>query len=143
MPRPILETAILLTAVFALGARPAHAKEFGKLMPPDQSFEMLIDTVPEGAKDDGVVLNRTVTMTVKIHPLTDAAKTVKYTDLKLDARMQAHKHGMVTKPKITETAPNEYKIEGVKLHMAGDWEFFFGLKAGDLPVFWTVPFTVK
>jgi hypothetical protein len=134
-----------LGAALLLAGRPAQAKELGKLMPPDQSFELLLDTVPDAAsgKDVGVELNKAFAMTIRIRPLTDAAKALKFTDLKVDARMPGHKHGMVTKPKVTETAPNEYRVDGLKLHMAGDWEFYLGLKAGDLPVFWTMPHALK
>lgn len=126
-----------LTCALILAPSAAFAKEVGKLMPPDQSFEVVLDA------DPGIDLNKVFTMTVKVRPLTEAMKVASFTDVQMDAKMPAHKHGMVVKPKVSATAPNEFKIEGLKLHMAGDWELYLGLKAGALPVFWTVPWSVK
>jgi len=47
-------------------------------------------------------------------------------DLKVksfDATMPEHRHGMVTRAKITALNSGEYLIEGLKLHMPGDWKF--------------------
>jgi hypothetical protein len=48
--------------------------------------------------------------------------------LKFDAVMPEHRHGMVTRPSIKTLAPGKYLIEGLKLHMAGDWKFIMDLK---------------
>ncbi len=48
--------------------------------------------------------------------------------LKFDALMPEHRHGMVTRPRIKTLAPGQYLIEGVKLHMTGDWKFIMDLK---------------
>lgn len=50
--------------------------------------------------------------------------------LSFDAVMPAHNHGMVLKPKIFKEKNNSWRIEGVKLHMAGDWEFVFSWQVG-------------
>ena len=42
---------------------------------------------------------------------------------KFDAQMPTHRHGMVTKPRITKKSTGTYLVEGVKLHMAGPWQF--------------------
>jgi len=46
-----------------------------------------------------------------------------------DARMPAHNHGMVVKPKVIKEGANRFRVEGVKLHMPGDWEFQVEVKA--------------
>lgn len=50
--------------------------------------------------------------------------------LKFDALMPGHHHGMITRPKITAKNSGEYLIEGVKLHMAGDWVLELKLEQG-------------
>lgn len=40
---------------------------------------------------------------------------------KFDALMPGHHHGMITRPKIIAKNSGEYLIEGVKLHMPGEW----------------------
>ena len=50
--------------------------------------------------------------------------------LKFDAVMPGHHHGMVTRPKVTTKKLGEYWLEGVKLHMAGDWSLELKLEQG-------------
>lgn len=40
---------------------------------------------------------------------------------KFDATMPGHHHGMITRPKIETKGVGEYWVEGVKLHMRGEW----------------------
>lgn len=40
---------------------------------------------------------------------------------KFDATMPGHHHGMITRPKIETKGVGEYWVEGVKLHMQGEW----------------------
>ncbi len=49
---------------------------------------------------------------------------------KFDAVMPGHHHGMVTRPQITNQKPGNYLIEGVKLHMSGDWSLELKLEHG-------------
>jgi len=42
-----------------------------------------------------------------------------------DAVMSAHNHGMVLKPKIFKEKSNTWKIRGLKVHMAGQWQLIF------------------
>ena len=45
--------------------------------------------------------------------------------LKIDARMPEHNHGMNVKPKIIELkAEQAYRVDGMKLHMPGDWVLY-------------------
>ena len=48
--------------------------------------------------------------------------------LKIDARMPEHNHGMNVKPKIIELkAEQAYRVDGMKLHMPGDWVLYLEL----------------
>lgn len=47
-----------------------------------------------------------------------------------DAVMPDHRHGMVTRPKIKDSKTGEYLIEGLKLHMPGEWKFSLELLHG-------------
>lgn len=46
----------------------------------------------------------------------------------LDATMPKHRHGMNFSPKITEQASGKFLIEGMLLHMPGEWQYKFDLK---------------
>ena len=50
--------------------------------------------------------------------------------LRVDARMPAHQHGMNYKPTISSSAPGKYKAEGLMFHMPGRWELMFEVEAG-------------
>jgi hypothetical protein len=47
------------------------------------------------------------------------------TDLRLDARMPAHGHGMNYRPTVTRISPEHLRFEGLMLHMPGHWELTF------------------
>jgi hypothetical protein len=70
-----------------------------------------------------VALNEHMTLIIELEKLDPNAKDVE--SLNFDARMPEHKHGMVTKAKVTKLAPLKFKVEGVRLHMPGKWVFDF------------------
>jgi hypothetical protein len=60
-----------------------------------------------------------------------------------DARMPAHNHGMVVKPKITPLSGNQWKIDGVKLHMAGQWYFYLTFSIDDQQAQISIPYMME
>jgi hypothetical protein len=53
--------------------------------------------------------------TAKGTPVVDAAIT-------LTGGMPAHNHGMPTQPQVTKNMGHgDYRVEGMRFHMAGDW----------------------
>lgn len=56
-----------------------------------------------------------------------------------DATMPGHGHGMVTRSKIRATKSGEYLIEGLKLHMPGEWNFKMELVRGKASVQVAIP----
>jgi hypothetical protein len=56
-------------------------------------------------------------------PVTDAS-------LAVSGGMPAHDHGMPTRPRVTaELGNGEYRIEGMRFHMGGDWEVSIEIRA--------------
>ena len=51
-------------------------------------------------------------------------------DIRIDATMPAHGHGMNYRPAATRTAPGHYKFTGLMLHMPGTWRFTIDLLQG-------------
>ena len=49
----------------------------------------------------------------------------------VDATMPAHRHGMNYRPTVRQTAPGEFRAEGLLFHMPGEWEFVFDLYYGE------------
>lgn len=46
-------------------------------------------------------------------------------EIKVDAHMPAHRHGMNYHPTVSTVAPGRFRAEGLMLHMPGAWEFVF------------------
>ncbi len=52
-------------------------------------------------------------------------------EIRLDATMPAHGHGMNYRPSAAQTAPGHYKFTGLMLHMAGTWRVTIDLVQGN------------
>jgi len=50
------------------------------------------------------------------------------TELRVDAQMPDHKHGMNYKPSLSSPRPGLYRAEGLLFHMPGRWELVFELR---------------
>ncbi len=48
-------------------------------------------------------------------------------ELRLEAWMPRHRHGLVTQPRVRALGAGRFAVEGVLLHMAGLWELHFDL----------------
>ena len=46
-------------------------------------------------------------------------------ELKIDAHMPEHRHGMNYKPAVKPAGPGRWQAEGLMFHMPGKWEFVF------------------
>lgn len=76
-----------------------------------------------------IAVNKLFCLSVTLEGVNDAwMKGLKVS--KFDAVMPGHHHGMVTRPKISNQRPGNYLIEGVKLHMSGDWSLELKLEHG-------------
>jgi hypothetical protein len=64
--------------------------------------------------------------------ILDGSGAVPATDVTLavDAAMPAHRHGMNTAPQVRQSGPGRFTVEGMLLHMPGDWELYFDITRG-------------
>lgn len=51
-------------------------------------------------------------------------------ELRVDAWMPAHRHGMNYRPSVTALGAGRYRAEGLLFHMPGRWELLFELRGG-------------
>ena len=49
------------------------------------------------------------------------------TELRVDAAMPAHNHGMNTRPKVSRADDGSYQARGLLFHMSGDWVIYFDI----------------
>jgi hypothetical protein len=54
-------------------------------------------------------------------------------ELRVDATMPEHKHGMNYRPSVKTLAPGQYRAEGLMFHMPGRWELVFELRGNGSP----------
>ncbi len=88
------------------------------------NFQISIKAAEKGA--ELFQLNRHTTWIVSLLPIEKQAGEV--LDFTFDARMPQHNHGMVTKAKVIKISRLEYRVEGVRFHMPGNWLLQFLIK---------------
>ena len=116
---------------FRLISAEAYAQELSRPVDMDgqKSIVVLEPREPSCQKAITVVVNKLFCFQVTLRGSNDAwLKGLRLS--KFDALMPGHHHGMITRPKITAKKSGEYLIEGVKLHMAGDWSVELKLEHG-------------
>jgi hypothetical protein len=55
-------------------------------------------------------------------------------ELRVDATMPQHKHGMNYRPSVRAQGAGRYHAEGLMFHMPGRWELVFELRGGSAPL---------
>lgn len=71
---------------------------------------------------DAAAVNQPLAIEVLACPQSGAAPP---TQVRVDARMPAHGHGMNYRPKSTQLAAGHYRFGGLILHMPGQWQLRF------------------
>jgi hypothetical protein len=54
-------------------------------------------------------------------------------EVRVDAQMPEHKHGMNYRPSVAPRGPGQYRAEGLMFHMPGRWELSFELHSPGAP----------
>lgn len=67
-----------------------------------------------------------------LHVETLDRKPVENAAIAVYGGMPAHKHGLPTEPRVTETGGGDYLVEGIKFSMSGQWQMWFKIRAVDL-----------
>lgn len=67
-----------------------------------------------------------------LHLETADGRPLEGATLKVSGSMPAHRHGMPTEPKVTaDLGGGDYRVEGMKFQMRGDWEITVDIAAPD------------
>jgi len=69
---------------------------------------------------DPLPLNQDFSLRVRVRS-TGPQGDARGLKLLADARMPEHDHGMLQAPRVTELAPGEFLVEGMRFHMPGRW----------------------
>ncbi|MCH7822540.1 MAG: FixH family protein [Proteobacteria bacterium] len=67
-----------------------------------------------------------------LHIETIDGDDVENAEITIVGGMPAHDHGLPTRPRVTEhQGDGNYRVQGIRFHMSGDWEIEITLKIGD------------
>jgi hypothetical protein len=91
------------------------------------SGDMVISWRP---RDGKVPVNEYFEIEIKV--LTTSNKPVINAQLDFDCRMPQHGHGMNVQPKIRELGEGRYAVDGVLLHMRGNWLMSIHVQGNDV-----------
>lgn len=123
-----------------LGNGAASAQDLGKAaLLSDQNLNLSLEPRdPSCRKPSPIEINKLFCLSVTVKGANEAwLKGLRVS--KFDAVMPGHHHGMVTRPKVTSQKPGSYLIEGVKLHMSGDWSLELKLEHGQVSTQVAIP----
>jgi len=76
------------------------------------------------------ILYRTPALRVGEHFAVEFAVCPTPEQVRVDAWMPDHRHGMNYKPTVAAQGGGRYRADGLMFHMAGRWEFVFELRSG-------------
>lgn len=123
MKRVVLAAALALPLVPALacgenlGAQARHIDSAQFQL----AYRLLPDPVPVGRH-----------FAIEIVLCPQGAATLP-AELRVDASMPEHKHGMNYQPSVKAVSPGHYRAEGLMFHMPGRWELVFELRGSSAP----------
>ena len=66
---------------------------------------------------------------LQLQVCTDPGTTLP-TEVRVDADMPAHRHGMNYKPVIKAQGNGRFRVDGMMFHMAGQWQLAFEVQSG-------------
>jgi len=98
-----------------------HAAESGPWKSQDGEVSVTVSSLPPEA-DTVFPTNRLTSIRVLVDTAQSDCDTV---SLEFDASMPGHGHGMNTRPRSTRTGPREFRVDGIKMHMPGQWLLSF------------------
>ncbi len=87
-------------------------------------------TITADPKLEPLVINQIHEWTLHIE--TADGEPVENARIMVEGDMPEHKHGLPTRPEVTENLGNgDYLVEGMKFNMPGHWEVTFTVTADD------------
>ncbi len=75
-----------------------------------------------------------------LHIETADGDLVENAEVTVDGGMPVHNHGLPTRPTVTAYLGNgDYRVEGLRFHMNGQWEIWISVKSGSMTDIVTIP----
>lgn len=119
---PAAVLGLLLLAPF-LWADAAKADDGGEWVSERGGFTIYFESSLEP-----IVINKIHTWT--LHIKTADAMPLSGAEISVVGGMPLHNHGLPTRPRVSEESrPGDYRLDGMRFHMSGDWEIAITIKA--------------
>lgn len=116
----------------------AAAAEVGRVVVPEKKAVIVLSTADEQLP--GIPLNKMVSLACQIQGIDGGEVPADLVVTAFDATMPQHSHGMVVVPKLTAQEAGKWRIDGVKLHMIGNWEISIVTQFDGKPHRYTIPY---
>lgn len=107
---------------------------------PGQPVEISVESPDRNAKID-LDAGRLATLILRFES-TSPASSLRVSDVRFDAGMPSHAHGMTVRPVVVDQGGGVFRVEGVKLHMPGTWEIGVAGVVGSRAVTLSLPYVV-
>ena len=78
--------------------------------------------VTASAEPAPIPLNEFFALTVQIHDGSDHEVMLEDVNVRVDAEMPGHRHGMNVRPELSRNANGSFVVEGMLFHMPGRWD---------------------
>ncbi len=115
----------LTAMLFALSIGPAHA--CSPVLPGGKVVESTRFSVGFRTQPEEIAVGRHFSVELAVCPKSGAQLPE---NLRVDAHMPDHRHGMNYKTEIVHAPEGRYRVNGLMFHMPGRWEFIFDVRAG-------------
>ncbi len=120
--------ALLATVLLSACARPADTRSetpanVGETLGGRWSVRYETEPAP-------IPLNEPFRMRIEVKP-ADGSPFPADGTVAVDAVMPTHSHGMNVVPRTFAEGDGRFRVEGMQLHMAGDWELLLDVRAGE------------
>ncbi len=99
---------------------------------------LLLLALPVGASESWSVEYESSLQPIPINTIHSWVLTIRDADgvpvtgaeISVDGGMPEHDHGLPTRPRVTEEiGEGRYRLDGLRFHMAGEWEIVVTIKA--------------
>jgi hypothetical protein len=136
------DLSFVIAAALMFTSGPSSAKSLGVYPSDDSKYEITIESMADKNGDPGIVLNKLLSLHLTIHPKNSSAPPLPLEKITFEASMPQHNHGMVTAPVVQALGKGDFRVDGVKFHMEGDWEVVV-IVLGSKQVRFSIPLKVK
>ena len=98
-------------------------------------YAVVFKTMP-----DPIAVGSHFSVDFAVCPQGDAEKP---RNVRIDAQMPEHRHGMNYRPVVVASGPGAYRADGLMFHMPGRWELFFDVVTSAGSERLTVPLSIE